>query len=190
MRANFFGLMPVAQVPDVAQTYMGAFKVTPGTNPDNILVKAFPNITLVDMRQTVAQVQGVLNQVIRAVEYLFVFSLLAGGLVLMSTLLSTRQERMREVAIMRALGAGRGFLSRVQNAELALTGALAGLLASAAANGVSFGLAHFVFDLPWQFSWWALGMGALAGVVLAWLAGWLALRGVLNRPVVQTLRAL
>lgn len=190
MRANFFGLIPVAQVPDVAQTYMGAFKVAPGANPDNALVKAFPNITLVDMRQTVTQVQGVLNQVIRAVEYLFVFSLLAGGLVLISTLLSTRQERLREYAIMRALGAGRRFLSRVQNAELAFTGALAGLLASVGANGVSFALAHFVFDLPWQFSWWALGTGGLAGVLLAWLAGWLALRGVVNRPVVQTLRAL
>ena len=190
MRANFFGLMPVDQIPDVAVTYMGAFKVAAGESPDNAMVKAFPNITLVDMGQTVAQVQGVLNQVIRAVEYLFVLSLLAGGLVLVSTLLSTRQERLREYAVMRALGAGRGFLARVQNAELVLTGALAGVLASVAANGVSFGLAHYVFDLTWQFSWWALIAGSIAGVLLAGLAGMLALRGVLSRPVVETLRAL
>jgi putative ABC transport system permease protein len=190
MRANFFGLIPVAQVPDVAVTYMGAFKVAAADNPDNALVKAFPNITLIDMRQTVAQVQGVLNQVIRAVEYLFVLSLLAGSLVLVSTLLSTRHERLREYAVMRALGAGRRFLAGVQHLELLLTGALAGLLASVTANGVSFGLAHFVFDLPWQFSWWAVAAGSFAGMLLAVLAGQLALRGVLNRPVVQTLRAL
>jgi putative ABC transport system permease protein len=190
MRANFFALYPVAALPDVPQTYMGAFK-TPldaSTRIDNQLVKAFPNITVIDMRQTIAQVQGVLNQVIMAVELLFSFSLVAGLLVVVTTVTSSREQRVREYAIMRALGASRLLLAKVQRLELALVGLLAGVLASVAANAIAWAMARFVFDFEWRLSLWAFVLGAVGGVVLAMVAGALALSGVVKRPVVQTLR--
>ena len=155
---------------------------------DNELVKAFPNITNVDMSSTLAQVQRVLDQVIRAVEFLFGFTLAAGLVVLFAAITATREERAREFAIMRAVGARASLLRQVQRAELAGVGLLAGFLASIVALAVGWALARYVFDFNWTGSWTVPLLGSLAGAVLALAAGWWGLRSVLNTPVVETLR--
>ena len=155
---------------------------------DNALVKAFPNITNVDMSSTLAQVQRVLDQVIRAVEFLFGFTLAAGLVVLFAAITATREERAREFAIMRAVGARASLLRQVQRAELAGVGLLAGFLASIVALAVGWALARYVFDFNWTGSWTVPLLGSLAGAVLALAAGWWGLRSVLNTPVVETLR--
>jgi putative ABC transport system permease protein len=155
---------------------------------DNALVREFPNITNVDLSTTLAQVQRVLDQVIRAVEFLFGFTLAAGLVVLFAAVTATREERAREYAIMRAVGAQARLLAQVQRAELAGVGLLAGFLASCAAGAVGWALARWVFEFSWTVPWWAPVAGAVAGAVLAWMAGWWALREVLRRPVMATLR--
>ena len=97
-------------------------------------------------------------------------------------------ERAREFAIMRAVGAHSRLLRQVQRAELAGVGMLAGALASLAASAVGWAMARFVFEFEWTVSPWVPLLGALAGAVLALLAGWWGLRDVLRRPVVDTLR--
>ena len=188
MRANFFVLYPVSTLPDVPATYMTAFKAPPGGGFDNALVRRFPNITSVDMSSTIAQIQRVMDQVIGAVEFLFGFALAAGLVVLFAAVSATREERSREFAIMRALGARSTLLRQVQRAELAGVGLLAGLLAAMVATLVGWALAHYVFEFDWNASLWVLLWGALSGAVLALLAGWWGLREVLRRPVVDTLR--
>ena len=188
MRANFFAMYPVSQLPKVPATYMTAFKAPPGAHFDNALVRSFPNITSVDMSSTIAQVQRVLDQVIGAVEFLFGFALAAGLVVLFAAVSATREERAREFAIMRALGARSSLLRQVQRAELAAVGLLAGFLASVLASLVGWALARFVFEFEWNASLWVLLWGALSGAALALLAGWWGLREVLRRPVVDTLR--
>ena len=188
MRANFFVIYPVSQMDNVPTTYMGAFKAPAVKGFDNALVRQFPNVTNVDMTTTIAQVQRVLDQVIRAVEFLFGFTLAAGLVVLFAAVTATREERAREYAIMRAVGAKGSLLRQVQRAELAGVGLLAGFLASIVAAGVGWALAHYVFEFEWTVSLWVPLLGALAGAVLALAAGWWGLREVLNRPVVETLR--
>jgi putative ABC transport system permease protein len=188
MRANFFVMYPVDQLPDVPLSYMAAFKTPPQKSFERDLLQQFPNITSVDMRATLTQVQKVLDQVIRAVEFLFAFTLMAGLLVLMAAVTSTREERKREFAIMRALGATGRLLSQVQTAELMGVGLLAGLLASSVAVAVGWGLARYVFEFDWTASLWVPLAGAVTGAVLAWLAGWWGLSEVLRQPVSQTLR--
>ncbi len=188
MRANFFVLYPVSTLPDVPATYMTAFKAPPGGGFDNALVRRFPNITSVDMSSTIAQIQRVMDQVIGAVEFLFGFALAAGLVVLFAAVSATREERSREFAIMRALGARSTLLRQVQRAELAGVGLLAGLLAALVATLVGWALARYVFEFDWNASLWVLLWGALSGAVLALLAGWWGLREVLRRPVVDTLR--
>jgi putative ABC transport system permease protein len=202
MHVNFFVMYPVAQLADVPVSYISAFRapepqplvgVTPSgqTRPqsfDNQLVKAFPNITNVDMSSTLNQVQRVLDQVIRAVEFLFGFTLAAGLVVLFAAITATREERAREFAIMRAVGARASLLRQVQRAELAGVGLLAGFLASLVALAVGWALARFVFGFSWTGSWSVPIFGSVAGALLALAAGWWGLRSVLNTPVVETLR--
>ena len=188
MRANFFVMYPVQQLEGVAITYLAAYRAPEVQGFDNALVRQFPNITNVDMASTINQVQRVLDQVIRAVEFLFAFTLAAGLVVLFAAVTATREERAREFAIMRAVGARASLLRQVQRAELVGVGLLAGFLASAVAVGVGWGLARYVFDFAWTASLWVPLAGALAGAVLALLAGWWGLREVLRRPVVETLR--
>ncbi len=199
MRVNFFVIYPVSEMADVPVTYISAFRAperavsTASLNGrpvsfDNQLVRAFPNITNVDMTSTIGQVQRVLDQVIRAVEFLFGFTLAAGLVVLFAAVTATREERAREFAIMRAVGARASLLRQVQRAELAGVGMLAGFLASVAAVAVGWGLAKYVFDFAWTASWTVPVLGSLAGALLALAAGWWGLRSVLRTPVVETLR--
>jgi putative ABC transport system permease protein len=188
MRANFFVMYPVATLADVPATYMASFRAPEAPGFDNRLVRAFPNITSVDMSSTINQVQRVLDQVIRAVEFLFGFALLAGLIVLFAAVTATREERAREFAIMRAVGARASLLRQVQRAELAGVGLLAGFLASTVAVGVGWALAHYVFEFEWTATPLVPLLGSLAGALLALAAGWWGLRDVLRRPVVETLR--
>ena len=188
MRANFYVIYPVSTMPDVPTTFMSAFKAPPAKGFDNALVRAFPNITDVDVSTTLSQIQRVLDQVIRAVEFLFGFTLAAGLVVLFAAITATREERAREFAIMRAVGAQGRLLRQVQRAELAGVGLLAGLLASVAAMAVGWGLAKFVFGFEWTASPVVPLLGAVTGALLAMAAGWWGLRDVLRRPVIETLR--
>ncbi len=188
MRANFFVMYPVTVLPDVTSTYMSAFRAPAGVNFDSALVRRFPNITSVDISASIVQVQRVLDQVIGAVEFLFGFALVAGLVVLFAAVSATREERAREFAIMRAIGATSRLLRQVQRAELISVGLLAGLLASLVATLVGWALTRYVFEFDWTVSLWVPLWGALSGAVLALLAGWWGLREVLRRPVVETLR--
>ena len=188
MRANFYVIYPVASLADVPTTYMSAFRAPPTPGFDNALVRQFPNITNVDLSITLTQIQRVLDQVIGAVEFLFGFTLAAGLVVLFAAVTATREERAREFAIMRAVGARGSLLRQVQRAELAGVGMLAGFLASVVAAIVGWALARYVFEFEWTVSLWVPLLGALAGAVLALAAGWWGLREVLRRPVVETLR--
>ncbi len=188
MRANFFVLFTVDTMHTLPATFMSAYKAPAVQGFDNALMRQFPNVTNVDLSQTIDQVQRVLNQVTRAVEFLFGFTLLAGLVVLVATVSATREARAKEFAILRALGARASLLRQVQRAELAGVGLLAGVMASVVAMLVAWAMAKFVFEFSWSASLWVPFAGGACGAALALAAGWWSLREVLTRPVVATLR--
>jgi putative ABC transport system permease protein len=188
MRVNFFVMAPQSDMPQWPVTFITSFKMPPTAKLDRALVQAFPNVTVVDVSATLAQIQSVLGQVVTAVEFLFIFTLATGVIVLMAGLMTSRERRAKEWAVLRSLGATRRLLTVVQRVELLGTGALAGAMSASAALAIGWVLATRVFEFEWQAPlWWPL-LGALVGALLAWLAGWWSLRGVVQRPVALTLR--
>ena len=189
MRVNFFVMFTQSAMAGVPASYISAFRA-PADRPgfDRDLTRQFPNLTNVDLSASLAQVQKVLDQVIRAVEFLFGFTLAAGLVVLFAAVSATRESRAREYAVMRAVGASSRLLRQVQRAELLGVGALAGLLAALAAVVLGGVLARQVFEFAWAPSPWVPLAGTAAGALLALAAGWWGLREVLRRPVMDTLR--
>lgn len=189
MRVNFFVILNPALMADAPQTFITAFHAGPnGAQLGNALSREFPNLTVVDVGSVLRQVQAVIDQVVSAVEFLFLFTLCSGVLVLYAALAGSQDQRVREAALLRALGATRAQLSRAQWMEFAMVGTLAGLLAALGASAVGWALAEFLFDFEWLFKpgVWLAGLGA--GVACALIGGWAGLRGVLKHPPLQSLR--
>jgi putative ABC transport system permease protein len=192
MRANFFVIFPrKAMGEELPGSYITAYRAPAaeaGAALDRQLSHDFPNITAVDVSAQLNQMQAVLGQVINAVQFLFMFTLATGLVVLLAAVSSTRELRTREFALMRALGASSALLRQVQRAELLGLGALAGLLAGGVALMLGQLLARYVFEFDWRASPWVPLASMVCGALLAQLAGWWSLRNVLLQPVVTTLR--
>ncbi len=190
MRVNFFVMSPPAVLGDYPASYITSFHLPAdkaGVVPE--LVRAFPNLTVIDVAALVRQLHATIDQVARAVQLVFGFAVLAGLAVLYAALQASSDERRHELAVLRALGARSRQLSAALLAEFAALGALAGLLAGIAASVIGWGLARFVFRLDYlpQTGLWLVGM--LAGIVLVVVAGWLGASSMLRQSALPALRA-
>jgi putative ABC transport system permease protein len=145
-------------------------------------------MTVIDAAAAVRQAQGVIDQLINAVQFVFLFALGAGLLVLYSALVATEDERRREAAVMRVYGASRAQVTGTQRAEFLAMGVIAGLLATLGAAAIGQLLARRVFelDLPPSLELWIAG--PLAGLALLSLNAWISSRKVLRASPALTLR--
>ena len=189
MRANFFVIINPAAMANAPKSYMTAFHL-PGSagNLTNALTRAYPNLTVIDVSGIIRQLQEVLDQVVVAVEFLFMFTLASGVLVLYAALMGSQSERTREAGLLRALGATRGQLATAQRIEFVLVGGLSGVLAATGAAAMGWVLAEYVFKFPWKFEPQVWLAGVVVGAACALVGGWLGLRSVLRQPPLQTLR--
>jgi putative ABC transport system permease protein len=189
MRVNFFVIAPPGLLADFPATFVSAFRVEPGREAVlNELSARFPNVTLVDVAAAVRQAQLVIDQLIEAVQFVFLFTLAAGVLVLYSALLATEDERRREAALMRVCGASRAQVAGSQRVEFLAMGMIAGLLATLGATAIGQLIARKVFELnlaPSAELWLA---GPLAGIALLSFNAWLSSRQVLRSSPALTLR--
>jgi putative ABC transport system permease protein len=197
MRLNFFLMASPGAMLDRPQSWITAFRepnLEPNAEPKSVssvadsLVRRFPNLTVFDTDNLIRQVQSILDRVSAAVEFLFAFTLAAGLVVLAAALAGSQDERARESAILRALGASRSQLVRAQAVELMLGGAASGLLASLGAVLLAWLLAHSVFDFPFVPRWWTIPATMAAGGLGSLIVGWIGLRKVLASPPIEALR--
>ena len=190
MRVNFFVLTP----PTVLEAYPASWITSFYLPPDkaefvNQLIGEFPNLTVVDVAAIVRQLQAIMEQVAQAVQFVFLFTLLAGVIVLYAALASAAEERRYELAVMRALGARREQLRRALLAEFAAIGGLAGLIASLGAIAVGQVLAHKAFQFDVAIEYWLPLAAMLAGAALVTAAGWFAAARLMGTPPLEALRA-
>ena len=189
MRVNFFVMAPPGVIEDAPASYITSFYLPPGqAEIGSELVKRFPNLTLIDVAAIVQQLQSVIGQVAGAVQFVFVFALLAGGIVLYSALLTAFDERRYELAVMRALGAQRQQLAQAMVLELAVIGGMAGLFAAMGAMVLGRLVSAQVFELELGFGFGLLPMTVLGGALVSTAIGWLAVRRLVRTPPLLALR--
>src|SRR5688572_13393562 len=188
---NFFVLGTPELVAGMPASYIGSFRAPRGADAAIARVLGeFPNVSIIDVGRIVRQITRIAEQVSRAVEYVFVFTLAAGVLVLLAAVIASQDERLREGAVLRALGARRRQLVTAQLAEFATLGLVAGTIGAGAAAIVSGLVASRVFELEAQVDL-AVVLAAIAlGVALVVAFGSAATRRVLRAPPADSLRRL
>lgn len=185
---NFYMIFEPQTLQDLPATYLTSFYLPPGQDAELIkLSRAFPSVTLLQVDALLAQLRSILAQVTLAIEYVLLFVLAAGITVLLAGLQATLDERIRQGALLRALGAERRLLISARRAEFGLLGAAAGLLAALGCELVSFLLYRYAFDMSWQPHPWLLLL-PLIGALLIGLAGVLGTRRALNASPLSVLR--
>ncbi|ALP53452.1 ABC transporter permease [Candidatus Tenderia electrophaga] len=189
-RANFFVLAPPGVLEGFPVSYMSAFYLPADEHQVlNDLVQQFPNITVFDVDAIMGQVRRIIARVTLAVEYVFVFTLLAGLMVMYAAIHSSRDERIHEAAVLRTLGARRSQLLGSLMLEYAGLGLMSGLVAALSAGGVGMVVAERIFELeyaPGPTLWFG---GMLIGALGIGIAGTLGTRFVINQPPLRTLRS-
>ena len=185
---NFYMIFEPDTLEGMPATYMTSFHLPPGKERELVeLARAFPSVTLLQVEALLAQLRSILAQVSLAVEYVLLFVLAAGLAVLFAGLQATLDERIRQGALLRALGAERRLLLRARRAEFGLLGAASGLLAALGCELVSALLYHYAFDLRWQPHPWLLVL-PLIGALLVGGAGLIGTRRALNASPLTVLR--
>ena len=153
------------------------------------LVARFPNVSAIDLGLILSTVDDILNKVSFVIQFMALFSILTGLLVLASSVIISRYQRMQESVLLRTLGASRAQILRIQAIEYFMLGLLAALSGVIMALAATWALAYFVFETPYRPNLWPVL--AVMGVVttLTLLIGLLNSRAVLVRPPLEVLRA-
>lgn len=190
MQVNFFVLTPPAVIEDAPTSYITSFYLAESQQAlGRALVAKFPNLTVIDVAALIRQFQNIIGQVAGAVQFIFLFTLLAGVIVLYAALLSAFDERRHELAVMRALGARRQQLRQALLVELSVVGGSAGLVAALGAMAFGQAIARRVFELDLPVNPLLPLFSAAGGAGLVAAFGWLAVRRLLDAPPLLALRA-
>jgi putative ABC transport system permease protein len=189
-RPNFFALFAPGVLEQAPKTYLGAVRAPDSGGWLSALVQQYPNLLVIDVGEILRQIQTIIEQVARAVEFVFLFTLVGGLLVLQAAIVATQDERRFDAAILRTLGASQAQLRAAQVAEFLVLGALAGLLAAAGATAVGYVLSDRVFQIPFVWNPLVWVYGCVGGAAAVAVAGWLGTRSTARQPPLAVIRQL
>ncbi|WP_252091090.1 FtsX-like permease family protein [Pseudomonas sp. MWU13-3659] len=185
---NFYMIFQPGTLQGLPATYLTSFYLAPGHDQEVVaLSRAFPAVTILQVDALLAQLRSILAQVTLAVEYVLLFVLAAGLAVLFAGLQATLDERIRQGALLRALGATRPLLVKARRIEFGLLGAASGVLAALGCELITWALYRYAFDLHWAPHPWLLLL-PVAGAILVGAAGVIGTRRALNASPLAVLR--
>jgi len=187
--ANFYVIAKPGLLDEMPTTYMSPFYLPPEKYEFlNDLVSEFANITVIDVAAIMTHVREIISRVTMAVEYVFLFTLLSGVMVLFAGIQATHDERMLENAVIRTLGGSRKQILQSLTAEFVSLGLLSGLVAAILASVVAFIIAQYVLKMPVQWNLGVWSYGLLGGAIGIGLLGVWGSVGVVRQPPLQILK--
>lgn len=187
-KVNFFAIVNPGHIDNFASSYITSFHL-----PDDRgaklaqLVKQFPNITVIDIAAIMNHVRGIITKVVLAVQYVFGFALIAGLIVLYSTLVNSMDERSYEYALLRTLGANKQKIRLLIIFEFAVQGFIAALFAVAAAIGILYLIAQFGLNMEYSWPLWPWTYGVFGGGTGLVILAYMGLRKILHRAPMPVL---
>ena len=189
LKPNFYIISTPSLLAEQPSTLITSFRVDGDSSAlINDLVQVAPGVTVLNFDALLAQVRGLVDNVALVVQYVLGFVLLAGTVVLLATVQASRWQRVREVALLKALGATRRTVWFGLFAEFLLLGSLAGLIGAVIAGGLGWGVAYWLLEIDYIPSYFLLVLGVLSGAVVITLSGLLFTRQALRSSAMQLLR--
>jgi putative ABC transport system permease protein len=188
--ANFFVIFSPGPLDGAPGSFIATARVSPDAEHrvQSAVVSALPNVTAIPIREVLARLTRIMEQIALAVRLVAAFTIVVGLIVLVGALTATRYQRLYQSVILKTLGATRGLVARVFAVEYALLGALAGLGGTALAGALAWAVLHFVFDIPWTWQPATLAASIAASTALAVLVGFLATFRLLGERPLRVLR--
>ncbi len=188
-KVNFFALVPKANVDKLPKSYITAFHLpTNDLKTLPAIVNTAPNVLAIDVSEVMERVRSIVDQVAKALEFVFLFTLAAGLLTLYTAVISTQDERRYDTAIVRTLGGTRTQVRDALIAEFSLLGVAAGALGVIGAIALTWALATRILKIEFIASPTVWIVGMVAATLLTLVAGWLGTRSVLSTPPIRVLR--
>lgn len=151
------------------------------------LYMAYPTVTVINIADVLETIQGVVQQITVVVRFLAAFSMLSGAIILASSVASTRFRRIREVVVLKTLGATRNRIVAVFSVEFLVLGLLAAFVGVIFANLLTRVLLHRL-DVVFHVQWTATLTALLGTAALATVTGWVASYRILGQKPLQVLR--
>ncbi len=191
LEPNFFIVFPEGVLETAPKFFVAAARVaTPADSArvQQAVVGSIPNVSAIDLTLILQTLDGIFSKVQFVVQFMALFTVATGVIVLAGAILSGRYQRLRETVLLRTLGATRRQLLQIQMVEYAILGVLASVVGCGLALASSELMARFVFETKGVFAPATLG-GAVVSVVAVTLAtGLLSNRGVATHPPLEVLR--
>ncbi len=189
MRVNFFVIGTPELLQGLAASYISSFYL-PGDKlaAGDQLVNEFPNLLVIDTGAIILQLRSIMTQIAQTVGVIFLYTLACGFAVLYAAMLATQDERKKEAAILRTLGASSRYLRQLHLIEFATLGLLSGLFAAAGATLSGWMLARFVLEIPFHASLIIWPVSIVCGMLVVMFAGWLGTRKLAMQPALVILR--
>ena len=189
MRVNFFVIMPPALLRSMPQSWITSYYQAPDLDGLDLQInQAYPNVTMVDVSASLQQIQDVLNKLSTGLGLLFLFTLIAAILVLLTAMAATQDERYRNAALLKAIGASKPVLQQIAITELLVIGGVAGLLAGISAGLAAWCLGRYVMDIEFNAFAQAIILGLVLGISATMLAGYRFQKRIQGATAVQCLR--
>lgn len=183
-------VFPQAALKSFPVVYYGAIHVEPTKIPEveRAIFEKFPTITVMNLADVLARIQEAVDQVALVIRFLALFAILAGAIILCSSIAGTRYRRVREVAVLKTLGATKSRIISIFSIEFSILGAIGGFVGGVLANLFTRLLCDKFLDTKFEFDWLSLFAVVAGTALLANLAGWLASARILDQRPLEVLR--
>jgi putative ABC transport system permease protein len=191
MTPNFYFIFQPGGLSAFSVSYVSAVYVPSEKEVDlqQEVVNAFPNVTAIPVREVLENVSSILKRIGWVIQFIALFSILAGLTVLVSALTATRYQRLRESAILKVVGATRLLIAKGFAVEYVILGTAAGVISASLALLVDFTVVRYVMDTPWVFQPGVLAAGIAGMILLAVLVGFLSTYRILGKRPLPVLRS-